>query len=86
MELQAFEVQVCANSETRGLEIAFFVKSRRSSFLLFLNCFRANQIGFEQVFDHLTFKHMDALRKQIQSRVDYVWNLRFWTYAILSKF
>ena len=24
-------------------------------------------MGFEQVFDNLTFKHIDALRKQIQS-------------------
>ena len=30
-------------------------------------------MGFEQVFDNLAFKHMmDALRKQIQSLVDYV--------------
>ena len=26
MELQAFEVQVCAKAETRGLEMAFLVK------------------------------------------------------------
>ena len=26
-------------------------------------------MGLEQVFDNLTFKHMDALRKQIQSLV-----------------
>ena len=26
---------------------------------------------FEQAFDKLTCKHMDALRKQIQSLVDY---------------
>ena len=31
-------------------------------------------MGFEQVFDSLTFKHMDALRKQIQSLGDCVWN------------
>ena len=31
-------------------------------------------MGIEQVFDNLTFKHMDALRKQIQSLVDYVLN------------
>ena len=74
MELQAFEVQVCAKAETRGLKIAIFVKSHRLSFHLVLNCFRANQLGFEQVFDNLTFKYMDALRKQIQSFVDYVWN------------
>ena len=29
-------------------------------------------MGFEQVFDNLTFKHIDALRKQIQSLVDTV--------------
>ena len=27
-------------------------------------------MGFGQVFDNLTVKHMDALRKQIQSFVD----------------
>ena len=27
MELQAFEVQICANAETRGLEMAFLVKA-----------------------------------------------------------
>ena len=43
-------------------------------------------MGFEQVFDNLTFKHMDALGKQIQSVVDYVLNHWFWTYAMLSKF
>ena len=31
-------------------------------------------MGFKQVFDNLTVKHMDALRKQIQSLVDYVLN------------
>ena len=29
-------------------------------------------MGSEQVFDNLTLKHMDALRKQTQSLVDYV--------------
>ena len=29
------------------------LKSHRPSFLLFLNCFKANQMGFEQVFDYL---------------------------------
>ena len=31
-------------------------------------------MGFEQVFDYLTVKHMDALKKQIQSIFDYVLN------------
>ena len=56
------------------------------SFLLFLNCSMANQIGFEQFFDNLTFKHMDALRKQIQSLVDFVLSNCFWTGPMLSKF
>ena len=45
-------------------------------------------MGLRQVFNELTFnfKHMDALRKQIQSLVDYVLNHCFWTYAMLSKF
>ena len=43
-------------------------------------------MGFEQVFENLTFEHMDALRKLIQSLIDYVLNYCFWTYAMLSKF
>ena len=43
-------------------------------------------MGFEQVFDNLTFKHMDALRKRIQSIVDDVLNHCFWTHAVLSTF
>ena len=86
MGLQAFEVQVCAKAETRGLKTAFFVKSHRLSFLLFLNCFRARQVEFKQIFDNLTVKHMDALRKQIQSLADYVLNHCLWTYAMLRKF
>ena len=43
-------------------------------------------MGLEQVFDNLTVKHMDALRTQIQSLADYVLNLCFWTYAMLTKF
>ena len=31
-------------------------------------------MGFKQVFDSLTVKHMDALRKQIQSLTDFVLN------------
>ena len=44
----------------------FWSNSYRPSLLLLLNCSRANQMGFEQIFDNLTFKHMDDLRKQIQ--------------------
>ena len=38
-------------------------------------------MGSEQVFDNLTFMHMDVLTKQTQSLVDYVLNHCFWTYA-----
>ena len=43
-------------------------------------------MGFEQVFDNLTIKHMDALRKMIQSLVDKVLNRCFWTYAMYAIF
>ena len=43
-------------------------------------------MGSGQVFDNLTFKHIDALRKQIQSLVDYALSHCFWTHAMLSKF
>ena len=43
-------------------------------------------MGAEQVLDSLAFKHMEALRKQIQSLVDYVLNHCFWILAMLSKF
>ena len=43
-------------------------------------------MGFKQVFDNLTVKHMDDLRKQIQSLTDYVLNHCFWTYAMLGNF
>ena len=43
-------------------------------------------MGFKQVFDNLTVKHMDALRKQIQSLADYVLNHCFSTYGMLGNF
>ena len=43
-------------------------------------------MGFKQVFDNLTVKHMGALRKQIQSLADFVLNHCFWTYAMLRIF
>ena len=86
MGLQVFEVQVCAKAETRGLKMAFLVTSHRPLFLLFLNCFRANQVVFKQVFDNLTVTHMDGSRKQIQCLADFVLNHCFWTYAMLSNF
>ena len=41
---------------------------------------------FKQVFDNLTVKYMDALRKQIQYLADFALNHCFWTYAMLSNF
>ena len=35
-------------------------------------------MGSEQVFDNLTFKHMTALRKKIQSVVDYFLSNCLW--------
>ena len=43
-------------------------------------------MGFKQVFDNLTVKHIDALRKQIQSLADYVLDHCFWTYAMSGNF
>ena len=43
-------------------------------------------MGFKQVFDNLTVKHKDALRKQIQSLADFVLNYCFWTYAMFRNF
>ena len=34
-------------------------------------------MGFKHVFDNLTVKHMDALRKQIQSIADFVLKVNF---------
>ena len=49
-------------TETRGLEMAFLIKISQTIISAFLDCFKANEMRFEQVFDNLTFKHMDALR------------------------
>ena len=43
-------------------------------------------MGFEQAFDDLTSKQMNALRKHIQYLIDYILNHCFWIYAMLSKF
>ena len=39
--------------------------------------FRANQIGFGEVFDNLTFNYMTTLRRKIQSVADYFFKLLF---------
>ena len=43
-------------------------------------------MGFGQVFDNLTFKHMTPLRNKIHSVADHILNYCFWLRAILSKF
>ena len=43
-------------------------------------------MGFTQVFDNLTVKHMDALRKQIKSLAYFVLNHCFWTNARSGNF
>ena len=62
------------------------MSSEQGYLVLLLNSFRANQLEFGQVFDNLTFKHMDALKERIQPLVDYVLNYCFWIQAILSKY
>ena len=66
--------------------MGFLVKILQTIVSAISQFFRANQVGFEQVFNNLTFKHMDALRKQIQSLADYILNHCFWIYAMLTKF
>ena len=66
--------------------MVFLVNPIDHRFCCFLIFFMANQMGSERLFDNLTIKHMDALRKQIQSLVDSVLSQCFWTYAMLSKF
>ena len=77
--MRAFEVPVCATTETRGIEMAFLVKISWTIVSAISQLFQGEPKGFEQVFDNLTSKHMDALMKQIQSLVDYVLNHCFWT-------
>ena len=64
MELQAFEVQVCAKTETRGFDMDFLVQTPQAKVSVISRLFQgANQMGSEQIFDNLTFKLMEALRK-----------------------
>ena len=51
--------------------MASLVQSNGPLFLLFLTCFRANQMGFGYVFDNLTFKRMTSSSKKIQSVANY---------------
>ena len=82
MEVQAFEVQICAQAETRGLLRAFLVNLARAIASLISQFFQSKTIEIEKTLDNPTFKRMDALRKMIQSLVDYVLNSYFCTHAI----
>ena len=74
MELQAFEVQVCAKADD------IFGKSpigRR--FCYFSIVLGRTKWDSNRFFDNLIVKHMDALRKQVPALADYVLNNCFWT-------
>ena len=43
-------------------------------------------MGFEQVFDTITFKRMTALKRKIQFSVNYFLKYCFWIHADLTKF
>ena len=86
MVLQAFEVQVCPKAETTGLEMAVLVEVPQAVVSVISQLIQGEPSGIQQVFDNLTVKHMDALRKQIQSLTDFVLNHCFWTYAMLRNF
>ena len=86
MVLQAFEVQVCPKAETTGLEMAVLVEVPQAVVSVISQLFQGEPSGIQQVFDNLTVKHMDALRKQIQSLAEFVLNHCFWTYAMLRNF
>ena len=44
--------------------MVFLVKISQTTVSATSQFFKASQIGFEQAFNNLTFKHIDALRKQ----------------------
>ena len=77
MELQGFQVQICAKAETRCLEMALLVKTTIGHRFCYFS------IVSERAKWDLK---MDALRKQIQSIVAYILKHGFWAYEMLSKF
>ena len=50
MELQAFEVQVCAKAETRGLEMAFLVKAPQAVVSVMSPLFQGEPSGIQTCF------------------------------------
>ena len=54
MELQAFEVQVCAKAETRDLEKALLVTVPWTILSVISELFQGEPNGIQQVFDNLT--------------------------------
>ena len=65
--------------------MAFLVKVPRAIVSVISQLFQGEPNGIQTGFDNLTVEHMDALRKQIQSLVDYVLNQCFWTYRMLKS-
>ena len=51
-----------------------------------LICLRANQIQSKETFNNVALRHMDALRKMLQSLINYVLSNCFWIYANLSRY
>ena len=57
--------------------MVFLVKVPWSIVSFVSQLLQGETMGFEQVFDNLTFKRMTALRKQIQSVADYFQSTAF---------
>ena len=65
--------------------MAFLVKAPQAVVSVISQLFQDEASGIQTGFRYLTVKHMDVLRKQIQSLADYVLNHCFWTYAMLRN-
>ena len=74
MGLKAIEVPVSAKAETRGLEMAFLEKIPWAIVSVISQSIQRNQRDLNRFSITQLFKHMDALKKQIWSLVDYVLN------------
>ena len=66
--------------------MTFLLKFPWSIVSVVFQSFQENQMGFERLSENLIFKRLTALRKNIQSVVDYSFNYCFWMHAILRKF
>ena len=66
--------------------MAFLVKVPWAVVSFISQLFQGEPSGIQTGIPNLTVKHMDALRKQIQSLADFVLNHCFWTYGMLWNF